>query len=254
MASNLAAQLRFCLAIIAILPMTDQNVPIQNSNTKKFSFYENFDGRYHKVNEIRDLIPQFKAFYYAEKRKDPSMSAIKIINAYNAQITPLTFFPWEKQYKSWRKKWDGELLAIQGYQEEQKEVRQLIRVRDDKDALVVPEDETLEAGARTLAGELLNDALGILKKDQSDEDLYEDDIIVKRRNYVLNVYNYVTRSAHSKAALMLKSNAEKRQTMSFLMDLMSCATAGTISDEQMEILKTSTHPQQTSPSPEPTPS
>lgn len=234
--------------------MTEQNIPVQTSNTKKFSFYENFDGRYHKVHEIRDLIPQFKTFYYAEKRRDLSMSAIKIINAYNAQIAPLTFFPWEKQYKSWRKKWDAELLAIQGYHEEQKEVRQLIKVRDEQNALVVPEDETLEAGARTLAGELLNDAMGILKKDQEQEDLYEDDIIVKRRNYVLNVYNHVTRSAHSKESLRLKSNAEKRQTMGFLMDLMSHATAGTITDEQIEILKTTTHPQQVSPAPEPTPS
>lgn len=234
--------------------MTEQNVPIQNSNTKKFSFYENFDGRYHKVHEIRDLIPQFKAFYYAEKRKDLSMSAIKIINAYNAKITPLTFFPWEKQYKSWRKKWDAELLAIQGYHEEQKEVRQLIRVRDERNALVVPEDETLEAGARTLGGELLNDALGILKKDQEEEELYDDDIIVKRRNYVLNVYNYVTRSSHSKEALRLKSNAEKRETMGFLMDLMSRATAGKMTDDELDLLKQTTSSVVNSPSPEPTPS
>lgn len=234
--------------------MTDQNKPVQTRYTSKFSFYENFDGHYHKVHEIRDLIPQFKAFYYAEKRKDLSMSAIKIINAYNAQITPLTFFPWEKQYKSWRKKWDAELLAIQGYHEEQKEVRELVKVRDERSALIVPEDETLEAGARTLAGELLNDAMGILKQDQEQEDLYEDDIIVKRRNYVLNVYNHVTRSAHSKEALRLKSNAEKRETMGFLMDLMSHATAGKITDDQMEILKASAHSPQASPSPEPTPS
>lgn len=217
--------------------MADHNIPIQNSNTKRFSFYENFDGRYHKVSELRDLIPQFKAFYYAEKRKDPSMSAIKIINAYNAQITPLTFFPWEKQYKLWRKKWDAELLAIEGYQEQQREVRQLIRVRDEQNALIVPSDDSLEAGAKTLGGELLNDALSILKKDQEEEDLYEDEIIVKRRNYVLNVYNYITRSAHSKEALRLKSNDDKRQTMGFLMDLMSMATAGKLTDEDMELLR-----------------
>ncbi len=222
--------------------MTEQNIPIQTSTTKKFSFYENFDGRYHKIAEIRDLIPQFKVFYYAEKRGDPGKSAIKIINAYNAQITPLTFFPWEKQYKSWRKKWDGELLAIQGYQEEQKQVRQLIKVRDERNVLVVPEDETLEAGARTLAGELLNDAMGILKQDQEEEEMYEDDIIVKRRNYVLNVYNYVTRSSHSKEALRIKSNAEKRETMGFLMDLMSRATAGKMSDDELELLKQSSTP------------
>lgn len=217
--------------------MTEQNISIQNSNSKKFSFYENFDGRYHKIHEIRDLIPQFKTFYYAEKRGDPSKSAIKIINAYNAQIAPLTFFPWEKQYKLWRKKWDAELLAIEGYQEQQKEVRQLIKIRDEENALIIPTDDSLENGAKTLAGELLNDAMSILKKDQADEELYEDEIIVKRRNYVLNVYNYVTRSSHSKEALRLKSNAEKRETMGFLMDLMSRATAGKMTDEELDLLK-----------------
>lgn len=220
--------------------MTNLNETTNNPKKSKFSFYENFDGRYHKVNEIRDLIPQFKVFYYAEKHKEPGRSAIKIINDYNAQIIPLTFFPWEKQYKSWRKKWDAELLSIQGYQEQQKEVRQLIRVRDERNTLIAPEDETLEAGARTLAGELLNDALDILKRDQAEEELYEDEIIVKRRNYVLNVYNYITRSSHSKEALRLKSNAEKRETMGFLMDLMSRATAGKMTDEELELLKQST--------------
>ena len=221
------------------MSITDRNIPVQTSNTRKFSFYENFDGHYHKINEIRDLIPQFKVFYYAEKRKDPGWSAIKIINDFNAQIAPLTFFPWEKQYRLWRKKWDAELLAIQGYQEQQKEVHQLIKVRDEQNAMVVPADDALENGAKTLAGELLNDAMGILKKDQEDEELYEDDIIIKRRNYVLNVYNYITRSAHSKEALRLKSNADKRESMGFLMDLMSRATAGKMTDEELALLKNS---------------
>jgi len=221
------------------MSITDRNIPVQTSNTKKFSFYENFDGHYHKINEIRDLIPQFKAFYYAEKSKESGRSAIKIINDFNAQITPLTFFPWEKQYRLWRKKWDAELLAVAGYQEQQKEVRQLIKVRDEQNVLVVPADETLEDGAKTLAGELLNDAMNILKKDQDEEELYEDEIIVKRRNYVLNVYNYITKSAHSKEALRLKSNADKRETMGFLMDLMSLATAGKMTDEDLALLKNS---------------
>lgn len=208
--------------------------------SKKFSFYENFDGRYHKVDEIRDLIPQFKAFYYAEKRKDPSRSAIKIINEFNGQIAPLTFFPWEKQYRLWRKKWDAELLAAQGYTEEQKEIRQLIKVRNEENALIVPADELLETGARTLAGELLNDAMGILKQDQEYEDAYEDEIIIKRRNYVLNVFNYVTKSVHGKEALRIKSNADKRETAGFLMTLLNRATAGKLTDEELTLLKQST--------------
>ena len=219
--------------------MTDNNIPVQTSNTKKFSFYENFDGCYHKVNEIRDLIPQFKDFYCAVKRKEPRKSAIKIINDYNTQIVPLTFFPWEKQYRLWRKKWDAELMAIQGYREEQKEIRQLIKVKDEQNALITPTDESLEAGAKTLGGELLNDAMSILKKDQEEEELYEDEIIVKRRNYVLNVFNYITKSVHGKEALRLKSNAEKRETMGFLMNLMSHATAGKMTDNELELLKQS---------------
>ena len=219
--------------------MTEQNVPIQTSNTKKFSFYENFDGHYHKVSEIRDLIPQFKAFYYAEKRKDLSMSAIKIINAYNAQIMPLTFFPWEKQYKLWRKKWDTELLAVQGYELQQREVRQLIKMKDEQNALIVPTERTLEAGAHTLAGNLLNDAASILERDQENEEAYEEDILIKRRNYVLNVFNYVTRAVHGKEALNIKSNADKRHTAGFLMDLMVRAESGNMTDEEMELLKQS---------------
>src|SRR3989344_9284150 len=133
--------------------MTEQNIPIQYSNTKKFSFYENFDGRYHKVHEIRDLIPQFKAFYYGEKRKEPGKSAIKIINAYNAQITPLTFFPWEKQYRSWRKKWDAELIAEQSYKQQQREMRQIIKLRDEQNTVIVPDEYALEVGTHTLAGD-----------------------------------------------------------------------------------------------------
>lgn len=224
--------------------MTDRNVPIHTDNTKKFSFYENFDGNYHRVGEITDLIPQFKAFYYAEKRKDANKSAIRIINDFNKQISPFTFFPWEKQYRLWRKKWDAELLATEGFLQERKEIQQLVRLRDAQDAPMVPTEETLEAGAKSLAGELLNDAMGILKKDQDYEEAYEDEIIVKRRNYVLNVFNHVTKSVHSKEALRIKSNADKRQTAGFLMDLLSRATAGKMTDEEMEILKLSVTPGQ----------
>ncbi len=219
--------------------MADQDIPIQTSNTKKFSFYENFDGHYHKVGEIRDLIPQFKTFYYAEKRKDPSMSAIKIINAYNAQIAPLTFFPWEKQYRLWRKKWDAELLAEQNFLLQQREVRQLVKLRDEQNATIVPNEHTLEVGAHTLAGELLNDAMNLLKRDQDSEDSYDEEILVKRRNYILNVFNYVTRAVHGKEALKLKSNADKRETFGFITDLINRSTAGKITPEEMQLLKQS---------------
>ncbi|MBI3231531.1 MAG: hypothetical protein HYZ51_00390 [Candidatus Doudnabacteria bacterium] len=222
--------------------MTDQNILIQSSNTKKFSFYENFDGCYHKVGEIKELIPQFKLFYYAERRKDPQRSAVKVINDFNKQINPLTFFPWEKQYRLWRKKWDADLLEERGYTEQKQKVREVIKLRDEQNALIVPNDGTLETGAQILAGELLNDAMGILKKDQEDEEVYDEDIIVKRRNYVLNVFNYVTKSVHGKEALNLKSNSDKRETFGFLMTIMDRASAGKLTDDEMELLKQTVPP------------
>src|SRR3989338_3027923 len=219
--------------------MTDQNVTVHTDSTKKFSFYENFDGRYHKVGEIKELIPQFKVFYYAEKRKEPERSAIKIINDFNRKIAPLTFFPWEKQYRSWRKKWDAELIAEQSYKQQQREVRQIIKLRDEQNAVIVPDEYALEVGTHTLAGELLNDAMGILKRDQENEDSYDEEILVKRRSYILNVFNYVTKAVHGKEALKLKSNADKRETFGFLAALINRSTAGKITPDEMQLLKQS---------------
>ena len=219
--------------------MTDHNIPIQNSNTKKFSFYENFDGHYHKIAEIKELIPQFKVFYYAERRKDPQRSAIKIINDFNRQIEPFTFFPWEKQYRLWRKKWDAELIYEQTHQQQERAANQLIKLRDEQNTVVVPDEYALEVGTQTLAGELLNDAMGILKRDQESGDAYEEEILVKRRNYVLNVFNYVTRAVHGKEALKIKSNAEKRETLGFLTALINRSTAGKITPDEMQLLKQS---------------
>ncbi len=214
----------------------------QNTKTTKFSFYEDFDGKYHKVGEIRELIPQFKAFYLAERRREPERSAIKIINDFNKSIAPFTFFPWEKQYRLWRKKWDAQLLAEQGYREEQRAVRQIIKMRDEQQVAIVPDEYALGAGARTLAGELLNDAMEILKQDQESAELYEDDIIVKRRNYVLNVFNYVMKASHTKEALNIKTNAEKRETANFMMSILNRATAGKLTDDEMSLLRASVNP------------
>jgi hypothetical protein len=211
-------------------------------NTKpKFSLYEGFDGRYQKVGEIRELIPQFKTFYLAERRREPERSAMKIINDFNKTIAPFTFFPWEKQYRLWRKKWDAQILAEQGYREEQKAARQIVKLQDEQVA-IVPDEYALEAGAHTLAGELLNDALGILKQDQESEESYEDEIIVKRRNYVLNVFNYVMRASHGKQVLNIKTNAEKRETADFMMTLLNRAAAGKLTDKEMEMLRASIQP------------
>ncbi|HEY4496699.1 MAG TPA: hypothetical protein VI432_00940 [Candidatus Paceibacterota bacterium] len=216
--------------------MADHNIQSENGNTKRFSFYESFDGHYQKIGELKELIPQFKAFYYAERRKDQERSAIKIINDFNRQIAPLTFFPWEKQYRLWRKKWDAELITAQNYKQEQ---RQLIKMQDEQSALIVPDEQTLEMGTKTLAGELLNDAMNILKGDQENGDIFDEEILIKRRSYILNVFNYVTKAVHGKEALKLKSNADKRETFGFLAALINRSTAGKITDDEMALLKQS---------------
>lgn len=219
--------------------MTDQSLIQVNTEPKKFFFYENFDGCYHKVEEIRDLIPQFKAFYMVERRREPDRNAIKIINDFNRQIAPATFFPWEKQYRLWRKKWDTALLAEHGYREEQRAMRQIIKVRDEQDAPIVPDEYDLESGAHTLGGELLNDAVNILKQDQESEDAYKDEITIKRCNYALNVFNFVLRASRSKESLNIKSRAEKRETAGFLMTLSQAAHAGKLTKEQMQMIRDS---------------
>lgn len=217
----------------------------RNSKATRFSFYEGFDGKYHKVGEIQGLIPQFKEFYFTERRQEPEKSAIKIINDFNKQISPLTFFPWEKQYRLWRKKWDAILLAENGYREEQKKVRQLIQLKDTQGVDVVPNEYALEAGTNTLAGELLNDAIGMLKADQTDSDLYEEEILIKRRSYILNVFNYVNRAVQGKESLKLKSNADKRETLGFLTEMINRSAAGQITPNEFKMMRESLRKAQT---------
>jgi len=211
----------------------------QNDTKPRFTFYEGFNGRYHKVAEIRDLIPQFKEFYFSARRNEPERSAIKIINDFNQTIAPLTFFPWEKQYRLWRKKWDAALLAESGYIEEPPKTRQLIRLQDNQGADIVPDEHLLEAGANTLAGELLNDAMGMLKADQESSDIYEEEILIKRRNYILNVFNYVNRAVQGKESLKLKSNADKRETLGFLTEMINRSTAGQITKDEFQMMRDS---------------
>lgn len=207
---------------------------------KKLGFwYKNFDGKFSKLEEIRDLIPKFKDFYYEKKIADMSWTSTKMIDGFNELIAPQRFFPTGDMYRRWRKKWDNEIsqkvlgASISKYDE------RLVETRNRDNELLVPSEIQLEMGSKTLAGELMNDAMSILKNDQAREELYDDETIIKRRNYVLNVFNFVTRAVHSKQALSIKANAEKRETASFLMDLVKRSTAGKVTTDEMSLLKQS---------------
>jgi hypothetical protein len=237
--------------------MTEPNKEIKQENKRsnaargvKFSIYgDDFDGRYMRISELRDLIPQFKDFYYEKKKDNPNIPAIKIILMFNELIAPKRFYPWANQYRVWRKKWDADIARMTLGAElalEKPKVRAINKTRDENNNLIiVPTESELEAGAKTLGGELMNDAMRMLRQDQiSGEDLYEDEILIKRRHYVLNVFNYVMRAVNAKEALNIKKNQEKRETASFLMDLIRKSTAGRVTPEEMNLLKSSITPTQ----------
>lgn len=201
-------------------------------------WYDNFGG-FQKLVEIRDLIPRFKDFYYEKKLENPNASVLKIVNDFNVSIAPDKFHPYAAQYRRWRKHWDSEISdKLLGMKLQTVEVK-AIKTRDENNNLIVPSEDELEGGAKNLAGELMNDAMTMLKNDQQLEELYDDEIIVKRRHYVLNVFNFVMRAVHTKQALAIKANAEKRETAGFLMELVRRSTAGKITTEEMSLLKQS---------------
>lgn len=111
---------------------------------------------------------------------------------------------------------------------------QIVATRDSDANLVAPQENDLEQGLRTLAGELTNDAISVLHQDQK-LGLYD----VKRRLYCATVLAHVTKSVHGSASLRLKASAEKRENAGFLMNLLSKAAAGTLTDEEMKVLKAS---------------
>ena len=227
-------------------------IDTQLTKTKKIdavglAYYGTTFTHYLKVGEINDLISAFKDFYYEAKVKDPNCRLSETLQNFNTEIcVPLgrVFHPYTAQIRIWRKKWDLDLMQQMQDKDlrviERKNVHQIIKTRDEDRKLVLgaPDDNTLEAGVRTLGGELLNDAMQMLRDDQELEEIYDDETLIKRRNYIVGVFAHATRLVHGKAALMLKASKEKRNTVGFLMDLLAQATSGTLTDEQMALLET----------------
>ncbi len=223
---------------------TEQNNDTtENNETKKkdskFFLYGN-DGLYMKIGDLKEFIPRFKDYYYDKKQENPNASVIGIITSFNEMIAPDKFYPYPTQYRIWRKKWDREILekAMGAVLAVESPVSKAIKTRDEQNNLMIPTDEDMEDGAKTLGAELVNDAMMMLKKDQAmGEDMFTDEMLVKRRRYVLTVYNHVISAANRKEALKIKKQQEKRETAGFLMDLIRSSTAGHMSQDDIDILK-----------------
>lgn len=204
-----------------------------------------------KMDTLRDLIPAFKAHYYETRIRDPKISGKQIMSAFNEQVVfPMgrTFFPHMTNVKNWRAKWDLDIAEQRkehtgeekGLMIRPMSVKQVLKTRGDQGEIVLGGAgyNELEAGATTLAGELMNDAMQMLRDDQEIGEIYEDEVLIKRRNYIVNVFGHVTKLVHGKASLLLKASQEKRENASFLMTLLAKATAGKLSEEEMGSLRT----------------
>lgn len=203
---------------------------------------------FQKVGECRGNLPAFKELYYLRKVANLQTTTKAIIMEFNKTIAPDRLHPYPNTLKQWTHKWDKNILEQLNFKKAElvvkQEVHQVIKTRASDTAIAynVPEDGALEEGVRTLAGELLNDGMQMLRDDQEMEEIFDTDELIKRRNYVLNVLNHTTRMVQGKAALMLKASQEKRETAGFLMDLMREAAAGKFSKDKLDILKSAVVP------------
>ena len=217
------------------------------------SFYGDRFWKFTKVGEMVELLPLFKEFYYAERVKNMKGSIPEMMQRFNVEYAypeNKTFYPYPSQLKLWRRKWDRDILEKKYEMKMEddaitprREIQQVIKTRNENNELArAPQDGELEVGLRTLGGELTNDALQMLRDDQELEDIYDTDELIKRRNYIVGVFGHVTKLVHGKAALMLKASEEKRNNANFLMTLLAKASAGKISDEEVEVLEVSYTP------------
>lgn len=210
---------------------------------------EDFDGHYMRVAELAPLLGNFKDFYFQKKRESQDNSATRILVDFNKKIKPEKFWPNSKQLRKWRDKWDRIFAIEQGYQERQiaesRRINEVVKVRDAERAItLVPDEDELESGMKTLGGMLVNDAVDMLQNDKEMEDLYTSDELVKRKSYALNVFAHVTRNVQGKEGLRIKRQGEARETAGFLMNLLQRAKAGKIAETEMTVLKGSFTPVQ----------
>lgn len=209
---------------------------------QRLPMYTNFDGRYRKTEELRPHLAAF-ADFFKEKRFHPDgskYSTLKIVDDFNATLPEgeRTFWPNPSVYARWRKRWEAEIEGrLQDAQTRLANRTQnpLVRMEDG-----VPTEYTdIEQGAQSLAAELLNDARATLRETNEREEYFDDEVVVKRKMYSLNVFNFVMKAAHTKQAIDLKRHAEGRETANFMLDLMKMARAGKLSTEARTLVRDS---------------
>ena len=201
--------------------------------------------RYSKRSEIIDLLPTFKDFYYARKTRFPAITRKQVLNQFNDEIKHLgrVFQPPLNTVKTWLNKWQRDIelqLALKGeVKNRDAVVHPMIEAKAAMPDIFKPmKTNQLEEGLNNLGGELLKDATRMLADDQLAEGDLDPIVELKRRSYILGVMGQLTKFVHGTAAIKLKQSEEKRNTTSFLMDLIKRAASGQLSQEEMTMLTT----------------
>lgn len=207
-------------------------------------YYGRIFSGYVPLPQLRELLPVFKEYYYVKRLKKPDLLPRKIIKMFIKEMCApqnKLFFPTLSQYKHWSTMWDTDIeeqLALKnGEITIETGVRQLVTTQTRDLQITSPEAGDIEAATRTLAGDLLNDAHQMLKRDQAIGEIYDDDVLMKRRGYIVNVLAHATKLAHGRASIDIKAKQNQREEANFLMDILAKATAGELSAEEMEVLE-----------------
>lgn len=201
---------------------------------EKYPKYKGFDGRFRRLDEVRDRIPAFRDFFIKYRFESGSkLSAMKIVDMFNDITPPGDFFPQPAMYQRWRKQWEAEQAGLIKTAETRLAERSKFQIINPEGATI----EKLEDSMTTLGAELANDAIQTLRDTQEREEYFEDEVVVKRKAYALNVFAFVTKAAHSKTALRIKQQGEARETAGFMLDLIRRATAGNLKQEEIDMLR-----------------
>lgn len=202
-----------------------------------------FTGKKSKVEEVREHLPLFRDYYIKHRVKEgKKTSLITLVDNFNEENPDIYFFPNISVIQKHRKLWDGEIAKrITPDRQEQLMILQSLESKKRSTIVpmtrdqIIPTSDNLVAGAAQLGKVLVDDAFQTMQDSQSNG--YEDEeILIKKKQYALNVFSYVMRAAQGSQMVDIKRNAEKRETAGFMLDLMSRATAGNLSSEDMQLL------------------
>lgn len=214
-----------------------ETLPQENVTTKQ---------RYTRVDEYKDLLPIFREYYLSHRKL--GWSKRELMSNFRIDITePLDriFLPPSQEVDKFIKKWEREIYVEQQRKKLEK-TDAITLAAHPTDSLLPPSTLTdpeavkvevkrrdIEESLKTLSEMLVEDATKVIQNADDDVD---DELLVKKKNYALNVARHLIAGVQKDKLIALKKNADTRDSAHFLMGLMSKAMAGKLSGDELEIL------------------